>query len=974
MAEAQQLSVAHCVLLAVHYATESNVIALRTLTASRQDAFDPELTLRIILTYLPESAEPSSYTTYIHEFAARINLDERENDVSLDVSPVKELSDTQARKKLHKLHLLPLVHRSCPPDSLHDPLTLFLIHRAHRIDQETGLLDFVPQLVVPFLSQSEYLRTWFISTALPLLRLGYEYYPQTSIPSLEAFDRLNETKAVETLLSNHEQSQHDIRTETDTIGRDIRGLIGPWMYGHNERKRRKLNKARRQSVVDGGHERSQGDSLDGASTSHELGTNEDWDCLFTWLIRTASKNFPLVISAIRNWDGPGDVDLGGYENGHEYLSEELQGTLELRYAQSALASVYAVDADAQDTIEGAHSLLVRLANLLDFETPPDLTTNIDLFPKFNSSNLPEISTAILQPETLLQPDNPLTRPELQTFQILQMLVYSAYLLAGLHHTASIKSVAKLRFNSDSEEQFSLLQKMLHALASGPRKSDEQWASIRDRLIWLWAWGMDMNETTSHGFGVFGKIERSLFESEILKALLEGNHYTLAVRMYLQSPEQHHHLSMDNIEKVVLASAMQHYDNASNGNRTRGGMKKASDIISTFSPYFPTSVAFRRSKALLSATHALSFYSLTLQHGVPFQPVNIRVSTDPLSLLERVLDQNPRSYTHLDDLISIGQNLVISSPSSIGDEASDLSAELLPADLEQRKSAAEHRIIGMAIEAALAEDDFETAYSYVVNRLPPPSAPPYLASASSPSSRRPSVLALSSHRRQQAKDEDDVSWRAAFLAGRHESSSPSESHVSTGSSAPPGLRRLEQRLELLSQALLLAPSSHLPEVLDVWQQCEAKMMTVLAHEIEVDQRFDDQADRKLPGAFMNETVAIQPRREVGRGAVEEAPMGLFDVARGAAAAFSRSAFPLRGASIGGVTGSGDGSRGKTGTGDGLENSRMSSDFGSEAESVGGSEEGGRVRKRDMVANAVTGGLASGLGWVLGATPVQNQGRE
>ena len=35
--------------------------------------------------------------------------------------------------------------------------------------------------------------------------------------------------------------------------------------------------------------------------------------------------------------------------------------------------------------------------------------------------------------------------------------------------------------------------------------------------------------------------------------------------------------------------------------------------------------------------------------------------------------------------------------------------------------------------------------------------------------------------------------------------------------------------------------------------------------------------------------------------------------------------------------------------------------------------GRRRKRDVVADAVTGGLASGIGWVLGATPVNQQQR-
>jgi hypothetical protein len=104
---------------------------------------------------------------------------------------------------------------------------------------------------------------------------------------------------------------------------------------------------------------------------------------------------------------------------------------------------------------------------------------------------------------------------------------------------------------------------------------------------------------------------------------------------------------------------------------------------------------------------MSFYSLILQHGVPFQPVNIRVSADPLSLIQKLLEQNLRSYTHLDDLISIGQNLIVAMPSTIMDK--DLShARLDTAVLDKRKAAAERRVIGMTVEAALVEDDFETA--------------------------------------------------------------------------------------------------------------------------------------------------------------------------------------------------------------------------------------------------------------------------
>ncbi|KAK4953505.1 hypothetical protein LTR66_013632, partial [Elasticomyces elasticus] len=256
------------------------------------------------------------------------------------------------------------------------------------------------------------------------------------------------------------------------------------------------------------------------------------------------------------------------------------------------------------------------------------------------------------------------------------------------------------------------------------------------------------------------------------------------------------LPWSEMEATILASAMHFYDSASNGNRTRGGMKKASDIINTFRPYFPTSSSFRRASSLLSATHALSFYSLTLQHGVPFQPVSIRVSSDPLSLLDRVLDQNPHSYTKVDDLIDIAQNLVAAGL-PVEDESEGPAIEVGERELAARKRRAEQRVLGMAIEASLREDDFETAYSYVVNRLTPTAKPASTAPSaptSRPTSRSGSVPHVSQREPAANAEEEYTAWRAAFLAGRYHSFA----------SSPPSLRRLEQRLELLSQALLLAP--------------------------------------------------------------------------------------------------------------------------------------------------------------------------
>lgn len=351
-------------------------------------------------------------------------------------------------------------------------------------------------------------------------------------------------------------------------------------------------------------------------------------------------------------------------------------------------------------------------------------------------------------------------------------------------------------------------------------------------------------------------------------------------------------------------------------------------------------------------------------------MNIRVSKDPLSLLEKVLEQNSNSYTNLDDLINIGRNLVSAGlPQEEAGNGPTIERQESQVEKSAKLTHAERRVIAMCIESALASDDFETAYSYIMNRLSPDSA-------SLPLSLSPSPPAVSNPA---PTPDDDPAWRAAFLAGRY------RGHTAT----PPSLRRLEQRTELLSLALLIAPPSALSEILTVWRRCEEEMTALLAREADAERRFNDAADKRvhagssgLPGGFDDDgtkgMVFNQPRREMGRvglsggeakpgahsrtgttagarrQAQEEAPMGLFDVARGAARAFGRT-FPRA-------------ANASSAESEGLESSTDSLGHASlSGGSDGGAGAGERVRRRDMVANAVTGGLASGIGWVLGATP-------
>jgi hypothetical protein len=915
-----KLSGSHCVLLAVQYATESNVAALRAITALRDADLPLELILSIILNYLPEESDPSSYYDYLQDLARGLRQRGESPAASLDISSVEQLSASRAKKRRHALDLKSIIHPLYAEEKELDLFSHFLIHRAHRIDAQTGLLDLVPQLVVPFLGHSEYLRTWFISTVLPLVRLGYEYYPQSTASSLDDFAALKGKRAIDYQLANIRNASG---ADTHNAARDMKGVVAPWLCGANDRKRRRITTTGRRASI----------------AQEQPQEPDDWDCLFQWLLHTSKDHLALVTTAISEWDGPDDMDLGGYEEGKDYFKDDQQRRLEMKYAQTALACLYLVDKSDVDSLRTAHSLLDRICTLLKHDPPPDLSISVDQLPSYDLKDplLRDSTTAILREERLLEPDNVITRPGPGAFRVLELVIFSSCALSTLQQPTSIRDVAKMSLQDDYSEQLSLLQKILHTLNSGSKKDSDEWSIVRAKLLWLWNWGSTSHDDNRKAQGIFGMLDSKTVETEILKALLESNHYALATELYIKPTFGQQPLLASDVEQVVLSSAMHHYDNASNGNRNRGGMKRASDIIAAFAPHFSSSSRFRRFQALLAATHALSFYSLILQHGVPFQPVNIRVSSNPLSLVRKLLSQNSGSYTKLDDLISIGQNLVVAMPSTIMDGDAD-AVPLDAATVERKKAASERRVIGMAIEAALEEDDFETAYSYVVNRLTPSTPAP------TPSISHKIFSFGTVDSDDHENEAEDVAWRAALRAGRH-SSSPSWSQA--GNAARPDLRRLEQRMELLSQALLLAPPQHLEEVLGVWQQCEAEMMHLLAQETEEEERFNDAADRKLPGAFDLETITVQPRREVGRGAVEESPMGLFDVARGAAAAFSKTAFPLRGSA-------------QAASKPEYDSSRVSMD-GSESGSVDGHE---RVRRRDMVANAATGALASGIGWMLG----------
>jgi protein transport protein SEC39 len=521
MSGLKYLSGDHCILLAAQYASESNLNSLRLLASSRQDVLSPELVLRTILTYLPETTYPSHYTELVDDV---VHGGLSSQSTQLETDPIESWSAVKAHKRAKKLHLLPLALPSFPPSTCPEPLVQFLIHRAHRIEDQSGLLGLIPHLVNPFVDRHPFLRTWFISNVLPLLRLTFEYFPEDG-PSftLDQVECANSEEGMAIWLSyaiGHTENQDENGNvfaakkvgSPNTLSRDLKGLVGPWMYGDNERKRRRLN---------GGSDLGGGSNTLDVEKSQELVTEDrhSWDQAFKRIIWMAKDRLPSVAEAIGNWDGPSDVDLGGYDD-ELHLSEDEENQLRERYAQTAFAAVYAAGANDQETVASAHIILERIGLLMDYEPVPHLQTGLDQLPRFQSSGVgaKELPNSILEAAALLHKDHILTSPAAENFALLQFCVLSAYILAELGSPLSVVNAAKLLFQLDKDEQLGFLQKVVHVLSAGSKRTETDWLDIRRKILWLRGWGQD-ESTLDINTGVFGKIGRPALEKELLKAFI-----------------------------------------------------------------------------------------------------------------------------------------------------------------------------------------------------------------------------------------------------------------------------------------------------------------------------------------------------------------------------------------------------------------------------------------------------------------------
>ncbi|OAA64537.1 Secretory pathway Sec39 [Niveomyces insectorum RCEF 264] len=1069
------LSPPKVVLLAAHFIATSSIASLASLAAQNADVLRTKLLLRLLLTYLPTHLKTELYLPFLEsldaeDFSRFFPLQE------LDCSSVEPLSDEQAAKKLRKLHVRRLslsagntfssgssgdgnaAEQDPHEDEAEedkDPLVSFLILRAYAVDDGAGALPELPALVYPFLDRSARLRTWTTSTLLPLLRRNCEYYPDSPLQhTLAEFEQLPDRIAVAGLLSRTGVREDQLAC----VGRDLRGLVGPWIY--NERRWTSRAAGKDKTAVAAAAalavQKRDDDANGSGGYTPPPSLCPGWEEVLQWLTAQASTTWKVAVTAVEQWDGPSDADFGGCST--MWLDDDEQEYLERRYARAALACAYLIPEASVDAMTGAYGMVGKIMTLLDQDPVPALQTAVSLLPPVPAAvrrrgGLLSPQHATYLRNDLLDTANPLTAPSPAATELLCALILSAAVLQRLGSPCTIRRAGELALLQSEHEQVAEATKVIHWVASaGPKGEDKFWIKARNEILWLRDWGADEESTSEAaskpqagngngtGNGVFGRVQREYIETELLKALLAHSRYALACALYEDSPD--HPLPKKTVQDTVLAAALNAYDNASNPNRTRGGLKKCDDIIHSFPKTMQdASHATQKVEALLAATHALSDYRLVLRQGEPFTPVVLRVHQDPLSIFVKVLEQNPKSYTKLHELVRLAMHMVDAGLAVRDNKAGVSRPRPSPTPAEER-SLAERRVTAMCIEAALNEDDFETAYSYVVGRLSTLASDAAAAAAAADADAGPPcdpakvegaarllagpTAATTTTRTPTTTTADAWSWRAALAAGKYRRTEQTvrPTHVGTAS-ANLDIRHLEQRIECLATALRIAPSDALQEILNVYRRCEEELDVAVQAEDEQEHAWDDAADwqrqtpkpqsrqtrhqRGMPGGFADSSTAAGHNATTtttlasrmaaaataagGAGAApryhhqqeqsalpvpppaDDAPLSLFDLSRATARAAQRNLSALSSLrqtrQLVGLGGENHGSSGGGGDGvgdDDEEGEALAAAAAARNGRAGGANNAPAVRKRDQLREAAMGTLTSGVGWLIGAQPL------
>ncbi|KAL1914941.1 uncharacterized protein VTP21DRAFT_7857 [Calcarisporiella thermophila] len=293
-------------------------------------------------------------------------------------------------------------------------------------------------------------------------------------------------------------------------------------------------------------------------------------------------------------------------------------------------------------------------------------------------------------------------------------------------------------------------------------TDEKWMRLLEDLLNL----------QDQGRGVLGELKIEEVYTEFLKALLGSGGFSLAREiLFPTSGNKMRPLEPAVAEQLVIDTAREFFDNSTSGNMLNGNMKMAYDCLHVV----PTTPAIRAELELIEATHTLTTdYKIFFKPGLAILPIQVRMSSNRLDLIARLLATNTGAYRQPTKILQITRKLGF-----------------------QGDRMAEVRVIAMLADAALNEGDFETAKRLCTQLVE-------LVWRTRKQSKRQLVgkKEKGEDLARIAEEATDITWRVCFEAAKLEEAPAAE------------------RTILAGHAISLCPKENMAELLQYWERLKA----------------------------------------------------------------------------------------------------------------------------------------------------------
>lgn len=272
---------------------------------------------------------------------------------------------------------------------------------------------------------------------------------------------------------------------------------------------------------------------------------EGWEVVWEWLRGKAMDgSWDEFVEIATRWSGP---------RGHEALEDE--------FARIAIAGCYLCRETDLRTWDGMRAICRRVASLGSARdtTPRDHKAPDSVGDLFDKGNL-------------------LSAPNSESLGLLDMMITSASVLS-----IPLASVAEITLEGSHDDQKTLLVRHVRNGPNWTRRSDDEWRVMRKNVMWMQAKAK-----------VLGKLTAGETEGTVLMALLAAAKFALVKEIYVNGRREREGVGTDtrwideftesDVERGVLDAFQEFYDNASNGNKTRGSMRNALGAYVSFCCY------------------------------------------------------------------------------------------------------------------------------------------------------------------------------------------------------------------------------------------------------------------------------------------------------------------------------------------------------------------------------------------------------